>query len=83
MGTRTLTGRVVDQDGSPIPGVTVNWLSSRSATDRLGVFQLAGLPSKEVLIGLDKKGYRGASAVIPPKALEIEITLPRQPIAVN
>ena len=49
-GGRTLSGRVFDPDGLPIASVRVHYNASKkfveSATDRLGIFRLKGLPSR-------------------------------------
>jgi hypothetical protein len=79
---RTLMGRVFDQDGSPIAGVAVTCRHRNRtmtlATDRLGVFRASGLPREEIFLGLRKKGYNGATAVIPAEAWEVEVTLPKR-----
>jgi Carboxypeptidase regulatory-like domain len=86
-GTRTLTGRILDQDGEPIAGVQINYNDRKSpslvtiATDRLGVFHMGGLPTDRFMIDMSKKGYNGATAIVPPEALEIEVTLPRKSVA--
>jgi hypothetical protein len=50
------------------------------ATDRLGVFRANGLPPEKLLMSLHKKGYKGAAALIPPEAWEVEIALSKQAI---
>jgi hypothetical protein len=79
-------GCIFDQDGSPIAGVQVSYhggaQSMTMATDRVGVFRERGVPSEKLLLlmGVGEKGYRPASALIPPEAWEVEITLPKQPV---
>ena len=79
-------GRILDQEGSPIPGVLVGYndrksaITVRNATERLGVFRLTDVPPERLLIGFDKKGYKGATATIQPDVREVEITLPSKPI---
>jgi Carboxypeptidase regulatory-like domain len=86
VGTRTVVGRVLDQDGAPIPGVQVIYNDKKSAitvtnaTDRLGVFRLTDVPPGKLLIGFDKKGYKGATATIGPEVREVKIALPTKPI---
>jgi hypothetical protein len=82
-----LTGRIFDQHGSPIAGVQVTYNDRKSAitvtgaTDRLGVFRLRDVPAEKLLFGLHKKGHKGASAMIPADAWEVEMTMPSQPPA--
>jgi RNA polymerase sigma-70 factor (ECF subfamily) len=82
---RTSTGRIFDQDGSPIAGVQVTYnhdgRTMTYATDRLGVFRAKGLLPEKLLIRVSKKGYRPASALIPPAAWEVDITLPQLPVS--
>jgi Carboxypeptidase regulatory-like domain len=81
-----VVGRILDQDGSPIPGVQVTYNDRKSAitvtnaTDRLSVFRLTDVPPERLLIGFDKKGYKGATATIRPEVREVEITLSSKPI---
>ncbi len=81
-GTRTLVGRIRDEAGSPIAGVQVLYNDRRaamvvtSATDRLGVFRMRGLPAEKFSVSAGKHGYVAVSAMIPPDAWEIEFTLP-------
>ena len=82
-GARNLMGRIFDQDDSPIAGVQIlfnhDGKTMTYATDRLGVFRIEGLPLRELHMSARKKGYGGASARIPPRARELEITLQRKP----
>ena len=86
VGTRTVVGRILDLGGSPIPGVQVTYNDRKSAitvtnaTDRQGEFQLTDVPPERLLISFDKKGYKGATAIIQPEVREVEITLPSKPI---
>ncbi|HEY2159576.1 MAG TPA: carboxypeptidase regulatory-like domain-containing protein, partial [Isosphaeraceae bacterium] len=57
-----LTGRVVDPEGQPIPGVLISHGDGRrrfvqAASDREGEFILEGLPEGPVKIELRKQGY--------------------------
>ena len=55
---RTLTGRIFDKSGSPLPAVRVGWPSRQGATggatDRQGLFRLKRVPHGEVRLGLNK-----------------------------
>lgn len=84
---RTLSGRIFDPEGSHIAGVRVSYSEpgkfQSSATDRLGLFRLRGLPQGELRLHLDKEGYGAGWSIIPPDAWEIEVTLPSQPDALE
>jgi 5-hydroxyisourate hydrolase-like protein (transthyretin family) len=84
-GVRSLMGRIFDQDGSPIAGVHITFEHGGQimsfATDRMGVFRAQGLPPEQLDLSIHKKGYPVAAALIPPKALEVEITLPKQSVS--
>ncbi len=59
-----MTGRVVDPEGRPIPGVTLSHSESRrlvqAVTDRDGEFIFEGLPEGALTIQLMKEGYRSS-----------------------
>src|SRR5262249_51628509 len=57
-GGRTLSGRVTDPDGRPVPGVSVGFRPQdggrfvSAATDRDGVYLLKGLPEGKIQLGV-------------------------------
>ena len=77
---RTLTGRIFDKSGSPLPAVRVGWPSRQGATggttDRQGLFRLKRVPHGEVRLGLNKDDEVHAVAVIPAEAVEVDLILP-------
>jgi protocatechuate 3,4-dioxygenase beta subunit len=83
-GVRGLVGRIFDQNGAPIAGVLLTYdqggQSKTCATDRLGVFRAYGLPLEKLAVSIHKKGYTDASAIIPPAACEVEITLSKRAV---
>ncbi len=80
-GERMLSGRVFDSAGLAVPSVRVHYNANRqfveTATDRLGMFRLKGLPAGALEIGLAKWGYGHGSAEISPEASEVDIILPK------
>ena len=48
----TVSGRVINQDGEPIVGVTVMISMSRSKTDSEGKFTLTNIPSRQVKLSI-------------------------------
>jgi hypothetical protein len=71
---------VLDPAGLPIASVRVYCNAKNfveDATDRLGFFRLNGLPTGPVRISAHKTGYGHGSAIIPPDAAEVSVTLPR------
>jgi hypothetical protein len=78
---RTLSGRLFEKNGSPLPAVRISGVRTptehfEAATDRLGVFRMKGLPPEEVRLGVYKDGDYGGEAVIPAGAVEVDLILP-------
>ncbi len=78
---RSLSGRVFDHDGSPVVGLRLYLIKDRRpvdcATDRLGVFRLKGLPPGKLQIQMCKHDQPYGVAIIPPEAVEVDLTLPK------
>jgi len=77
---RTLTGRVFDKSGSPLVGVQVyynNRTVIESATDRLGLFRLRGLPHGPLHLGLRRNFDQHGWVRIPAEAFEIDLIFPQ------
>jgi hypothetical protein len=47
-------------------------------SDRQGVFELPDFPPGKVPVSFSKVGYAGGSALIPPEAGEVELTVTSQ-----
>jgi RNA polymerase sigma factor (sigma-70 family) len=79
-GRRTLSGRVFDKGGSPLPGVQVYYNRGRTfiegATDRLGLFRLKGLPLGPSPLELRRDGEERGRAAVPAEAVEIDLIFP-------
>ncbi len=78
---RTLTGRIFDKNGSPLPAIRIDGQPRPmevfgAATDRLGVFRLKGLPVGEVRIWLHKDDEVDGGATIPAGAVEVDLIVP-------
>jgi RNA polymerase sigma factor (sigma-70 family) len=77
---RTLTGRIFDKSGSPLPAIRVDDIRGQmrivDATDRLGVFRLKGLPQGEMRLRLLRDGVQFGSAIIPAEAVEVDLIVP-------
>lgn len=60
-GTATLTGRVLDSTGAPIPGagVRVPQLEKAATVDSTGAFRIEGLPSGKLTIVGEAPGFTG------------------------
>lgn len=76
----TVTGNVVDQNGSPVPGAQVNILETgqRVVTDRQGRFFIPSLPEGEVTLEVRYRGLATASETVrvsPGSANNVAITL--------
>jgi RNA polymerase sigma factor (sigma-70 family) len=82
-GDHTLTGRIFDKDGSPLPAIRIDALHGRkhfgAATDRLGLFRLPGLPRGRLELGLRRDGDHFGRAIIPAEAVEVDLILPEPP----
>jgi hypothetical protein len=84
-GTQTLTvsGRVVDGAGNPVPGATVAVVSSdgphrdiAALTADDGIFRLGGLPPGQVVLEARRSGASGSATVeLEDDGAEIEIRL--------
>jgi RNA polymerase sigma factor (sigma-70 family) len=81
---RILVGRILDETGSPIAGVQVLYNDRKesivvtSATDRLGLFRMRGLPLDKFTLLVQKEGYASVSATVPVNAREIDVMLPNR-----
>ena len=68
----TVVGRVVDRDGNPAAGATVNLLTFTAVTDGTGRFSITGVPTAQgpvivtAVTTIDGKIARGRSAAVPP-----------------
>ncbi|MBN2590965.1 MAG: carboxypeptidase regulatory-like domain-containing protein [Sedimentisphaerales bacterium] len=80
----TITGRVIDPNGEPVPDVTLSadtWHQSHSLTwetktDANGVFVWNSAPADEVMININKRRYIIIrNYIIKPSEKEYEITL--------
>ena len=61
----SVSGRVVDEDGNPMPFVSVSCGYQRTATDRNGCFRLDGLtPGKKSIRANPHYGYKAASTTV-------------------
>ncbi len=66
--TTTIAGRIVDESGAPISGVTVTEQTGSATTDANGLFFIANtsVPSERTFILAKKSGYfDGARAAVP------------------
>jgi len=65
-GTATLTGRIVDTAGAPIPGASlrVPQLDRSAAVDSAGRFRIEGLPTGRVTVVGEAPGFAGKRAEI-------------------
>jgi hypothetical protein len=80
---RTLTGRIFDQDGSPLPAIQIGGFFRgqtfiEAATDRTGFFRMKGLPPGELRINVHRDDDHGM-ATIPAGAVEVDLILTGSP----
>lgn len=79
----TLTGTVIDNSGTPVPGATVTIDTSFvTTTDATGSFRQSGLPNGDVDYVAAASGYgpmaTGGSTQIPPGGtIAVTIVLPK------
>ena len=67
----TVTGRIVDPEGRPLPGVRVYYNGDGfvdSASDREGEFILEGVPKGTIRINLDKRAYGSTTVSVDTDA---------------
>ena len=74
---RTLTGRLFDASGAPIPAVRVDCLRGqtliRGATDRMGLFRLKAVPRGPIELSLVRNEEESGRAMIPAEAVEVDV----------
>lgn len=80
MAQNAVTGNVVDESGSPVPGaqVTIQETGQRVITDRQGRFFIPSLPEGEVTLDVFYRGLATAServSVAPGSGTNVTITL--------
>ncbi len=79
VGTGSLTGVLVDQDGDPIANVTVRVGDRTAMTDELGRFVLNDLAPGNYVLTVDEEGYEmysGIVTLVPGETEELgELTL--------
>jgi Ca-activated chloride channel family protein len=75
--TRTLSGRVADAFGQPLPGVTVLLKGTHlgAATDTAGRYQLAGVPAHGGVLVFSFVGYATRERSAPTKGTVLNVVL--------
>jgi hypothetical protein len=73
---KTLSGRVLGEDGQPVNGATISVKEYNKITvsDSAGIFKL-GLPYKEVMIVVTHVGYEPQSFTVAANKKDVEVYL--------
>jgi hypothetical protein len=79
---RTVTGRVVDRQGHPIPSATVLQSGdgprrSRAGTDALGRFQISGVTDQPAFLFAEKPGFRFGGTLTGTGDRAVDVILDR------
>ncbi|MEZ4361819.1 MAG: SusC/RagA family TonB-linked outer membrane protein [Kofleriaceae bacterium] len=71
--TRTLRGKLTDENGTPVPGAVVKVLGTENTvfTDENGDFQFEGLPLTEVILEAEADSYETNRIIALPTIAEV------------
>lgn len=81
-GQRTVTGRVLDAQGAPIPGAAILFGGAGDLTDKNGAFSIR-ITQTETSIEVSCLGYVSQVVTIPSKSDSIVVTLQEDALALN
>ncbi len=78
---RTITGKVVDEAGGPVPGAVVNVTGTEQTvmTDENGTFTLEGAPQKEVKLKVSGDTFADTTLTVALGVSEVEAKLSFEP----